>query len=187
VRALAPAAANRTYNLVGTEDVTIRQIAGGARRGRRRRDRPRADQGLRGRAGEQRARRRGAGLAATTPFAEGLRRYVAWHRAAPPSVRRRRRSRRVARRAALSLLWAAATALMIIGVATWRRSTRTSIAATTFFATLVVALRSCSRAASTDAGGERLRASLWAAAGGWLVIAILPWPNALDHVGHGTR
>jgi hypothetical protein len=30
-----------------------------------------------------------------------------------------------------------------------------------------------------------LRASLWAAAGGWLVIAILPWPNALDHVGHG--
>jgi UDP-glucose 4-epimerase len=83
VAGLAPVAANRTYNLVGEEEVTIRQIA----------ERVRDEVGdvelvvTEGRAGDFRgaevsgARARAElGWEASTPFAEGLRRYVAWHR-----------------------------------------------------------------------------------------------------------
>jgi UDP-glucose 4-epimerase len=83
VRGLAPVAANRTFNLVGTEDVTIRAIA----------DRVRDVVGnveiveVEGRAGDFKgAEVSGAraehelGWRAETPFAEGLRRYVDWHR-----------------------------------------------------------------------------------------------------------
>jgi UDP-glucose 4-epimerase len=85
VAGLAPAAANRTYNLVGDEEVTIREIA----------ERVRDEVGdvelvlTDGRAGDFRgAEVSGAralselGWSASTPFAEGLRRYVAWHRSA---------------------------------------------------------------------------------------------------------
>lgn len=83
VAALAPQAADRTYNLVGDEEVTIREIA----------ERVRDEVGdvelvlTEGRAGDFRgAEISGAraaselGWEARTPFAEGLRRYVAWHR-----------------------------------------------------------------------------------------------------------
>ncbi|HEX4806022.1 MAG TPA: NAD-dependent epimerase/dehydratase family protein [Conexibacter sp.] len=83
VAGLAPQAANRTYNLVGDEEVTIREIA----------ERVRDEIGdvelvlTEGRAGDFRgaeisgARAAGElGWEARTPFAEGLRRYVAWHR-----------------------------------------------------------------------------------------------------------
>jgi len=83
VAGLAPQAANRTYNLVGDEEVTIREIA----------ERVRDEVGdvelviTEGRAGDFRgAEVSGAraaaelGWEARTPFAEGLRRYVAWHR-----------------------------------------------------------------------------------------------------------
>ncbi len=95
VAGLAPQAADRTYNLVGDEEVTIREIA----------ERVRDEVGdvelvlTEGRAGDFRgAEISGAraaaelGWSARTPFAEGLRRYVAWHRehvgveAAPASV-----------------------------------------------------------------------------------------------------
>ena len=59
---------------------------------RRRRDRPRArpDRRLRRRAGQRRARRaRSSAGRATTPFAEGVRRYVEWHRAAAAARRAR--------------------------------------------------------------------------------------------------
>jgi UDP-glucose 4-epimerase len=85
VAGLAPQAADRTYNLVGDEEVTIRQIA----------ERVRDEVGdvelvlTEGRAGDFRgAEVSGAralaelGWVASTPFAEGLRRYVAWHREA---------------------------------------------------------------------------------------------------------
>ncbi|MFL5818038.1 MAG: NAD-dependent epimerase/dehydratase family protein [Conexibacter sp.] len=85
VAGLAPQAADRTYNLVGDEDVTIRDIA----------ERVRDEIGdgvelvvTEGRAGDFRgAEISGAraaaelGWSASTPFAEGLGRYVAWHRA----------------------------------------------------------------------------------------------------------
>ncbi len=83
VAGLAPQAANRTYNLVGDEEVTIREIA----------ERVRDEVGdvelviTEGRAGDFRGaevsgERAAAelGWEARTPFAEGLRRYVAWHR-----------------------------------------------------------------------------------------------------------
>ena len=85
VAGLAPQAADRTYNLVGDEEVTIREIA----------ERVRDEVGdvelvlTEGRAGDFRgAEVSGAraaaelGWTAATPFAEGLRRYVAWHREA---------------------------------------------------------------------------------------------------------
>ncbi|HZV75364.1 MAG TPA: NAD-dependent epimerase/dehydratase family protein [Conexibacter sp.] len=83
VAGLAPQAADRTYNLVGDEEVTIREIA----------ERVRDEIGdvelvmTEGRAGDFKgAEISGAraaaelGWEASTPFAEGLRRYVAWHR-----------------------------------------------------------------------------------------------------------
>ncbi len=83
VAGLAPQAADRTYNLVGDEEVTIRQIA----------ERVRDEVGdvelvlTEGRAGDFRGAEISGARAATelgwearTPFAEGLRRYVAWHR-----------------------------------------------------------------------------------------------------------
>jgi UDP-glucose 4-epimerase len=84
VAGLAPQAANRTYNLVSDEDVTIRDIA----------ERVRDEIGdvelvvTEGRAGDFKgAEVSGARAAAEldwtprTPFAEGLGRYVVWHRA----------------------------------------------------------------------------------------------------------
>jgi UDP-glucose 4-epimerase len=83
VRGLAPAAANRTFNLVGDEDVSVRQIA----------DTVGAVIGdvevvsTEGRAGDFRGAevcgRRAAeelGWRPRTCFAEGVRRYVDWHR-----------------------------------------------------------------------------------------------------------
>jgi UDP-glucose 4-epimerase len=132
VAGLAPQAADRTYNLVGDEEVTIREIA----------ERVRDEVGdvelvlTEGRAGDFRgAEISGAraaaelGWSATTPFAEGLRRYVAWHRehvdvapapasapavpvvvgseaVAPQPARRRLPVRRIARDVALVLVGA---------------------------------------------------------------------------------
>jgi UDP-glucose 4-epimerase len=83
VAGLAPQAADRTYNLVGDEEVTIREIA----------ERVRDEVGdvelviTEGRAGDFRGAEVSGARAlaeldwqARTPFAEGLRRYVAWHR-----------------------------------------------------------------------------------------------------------
>jgi UDP-glucose 4-epimerase len=83
VKALAPEAAGRIYNLVGEEDTTVSGIAEAVR----------AAVGdveityTEGRAGDfagarvcgERAARE-LGWRATTPYAEGVRRYVAWHR-----------------------------------------------------------------------------------------------------------
>jgi UDP-glucose 4-epimerase len=127
VAGLAPQAADRTYNLVGDEEVTIREIA----------ERVRDEVGdvelvlTEGRAGDFRGAEISGeraltelGWEARTPFAEGLRRYVAWHRehvdvepaAAPagaPAVvdeavpaRRRLPVRRIARDVALVLVGA---------------------------------------------------------------------------------
>jgi len=83
VRALAPVAANRTYNLVGSEDVSVRQVVGAVREAV-------GDLEIRhapGRTGDfagapvsgDRAAEE-LGWRPVTPFGEGVRRYVAWHR-----------------------------------------------------------------------------------------------------------
>ncbi len=83
VRGLAPQAANRTYNLVSDEDVTIKQIAENVRDVLGNVELVETE----GRAGDFKgAEVSGARAAAEldwrpeTSFAEGLRRYVAWHR-----------------------------------------------------------------------------------------------------------
>ncbi len=89
VAALAPQAAGRVYNLVGDEDTSVRQIA----------DAVGAAVGAvevvhtEGRSGDfAGARVSGAraaaelGWRATTPFAEGVQRYVAWVRAQAPKL-----------------------------------------------------------------------------------------------------
>ena len=108
VRALAPRAANRVYNLVGETDVTIREVAETIRDvigdveleyvpGRA------ADFAGAPVSGERALAE--LGWRATTPFAEGVRRYVEWRRAAPPVVGRAA-SDRGARCAAARWRWA---------------------------------------------------------------------------------
>ena len=83
VRALCPAAANRTYNLVGDEEVTVLDIASTVQslvgdveiahvEGRATDFRGAEVDGTRA--------RRELGWRAETPFREGVRRYIAWHR-----------------------------------------------------------------------------------------------------------
>ena len=120
VRALAPAAANRTYNLVGCEDVTVRQIAETVREVVGSVELVEADGRPGDFAGAQVSGRRAAeelDWRAQTPFAEGLRRYVEWHRqreepaalpaalpAAPPPSRVPRRTWTRARVAVFALI-----------------------------------------------------------------------------------
>jgi UDP-glucose 4-epimerase len=83
VAGLHPDAANRIYNLVGDEDVTILQIAETVRA----EVAPVELERVPGRTGDlgsiqvsgERAERE-LGWRAATPFAEGIRRYVGWHR-----------------------------------------------------------------------------------------------------------
>jgi len=83
VRSLEPCAANRVYNLVGDEDVTILQIAEKVREVVA----PVELERVPGRSGDlgsiqvsgERAKRE-LGWRAATPFDDGLRRYVGWHR-----------------------------------------------------------------------------------------------------------
>ena len=83
VAALAPVAADRTYNLVGNEDTSIRQIAEAVNDAVGEVEivftpgRPGDFAGARV-CGERAAAE--LGWTATTPFTEGVRRYVAWHR-----------------------------------------------------------------------------------------------------------
>jgi UDP-glucose 4-epimerase len=84
VKGLAPEAANRTYNLVSDEDVTIKQIAEHVRDAIGNVELVETE----GRAGDFKGAEvcgarasRELGWTPQTPFAEGLRRYVAWHRA----------------------------------------------------------------------------------------------------------
>lgn len=85
VAALAPCAAGRVYNLVGNEDVSVRDIAENVRAAIG----PVEIVHTEGRAGDFAGAKvsssRAAselGWTATTPFSEGVRRYVDWHRAA---------------------------------------------------------------------------------------------------------
>jgi UDP-glucose 4-epimerase len=89
VAALVPAAANRIYNLVGEETVTIREIAELVQR----LVRPVEIVHVEGRKGDfpgvdvsSELAARELGWRATTPFAEGARRYVDWYLATSTSA-----------------------------------------------------------------------------------------------------
>jgi UDP-glucose 4-epimerase len=191
VRALAPAAANRTYNLVGGEDTTVKEIAlairdvvgeveivhGPGRTG----DFAGAPvSGARAQAE--------LGWTATTPFAEGVRRYVEWHRSGVPvRVERPRMPTALARRAALSLAAAVLTAVVIIGLATLAPIDSDMNTYNTFVGALLLMLPlMLAGGFEWDAlAGRQIRGGLSAAAGACLVLALVPWPPALEHLRHG--
>jgi UDP-glucose 4-epimerase len=190
VKGLAPVAANRTYNLVGDEETSIRDIAETVRD-------ILGDVEINfvpGRTGDFNGAPVSGSRAASelgwrpcTPFAEGVRRYVAWHRdaAAPAPARASRLAAAgLARRAALALVWAAVAALLILGVITlapWDGGPETY---DTFLASLIVLapLMLAGAFQWEESWARRLRPVLWTSAIVSLVSAIAPWPPLLDRL-----
>ncbi len=191
VAALAPVAANRTYNLVGSEDTSVREIAlavrdavgdveivhGPGRNG---------DFAGAPVSGERAASE--LGWRATTPFAEGVRRYIEWHRSAVPApVARPRFAGALARRGAISLAWAVGVAVMLIGLVTLMPMDSNFERYDTFADALVLMLPLVLAGGFhwEGAPGTRLRTGLWVAAGACLVLALSPWPDPLLDIRHG--
>jgi UDP-glucose 4-epimerase len=199
VRALAPVAVNRTYNLVGDRDVTIREVA----------ETVRTVLGeveiafVPGRTGDFAGAPVSGERAAdeldwrpSTGFEDGVRRYVAWRQetdalapaldvapAAEPVVAS------LLRRSALALGWALVTAVLFVGLAVLIPLDSDLNRYGTFFSVLLLLLP------LWLAGGfhweeptaGRLRGGLWGAAVISLAIALVPWPSAVDvGAGHAT-
>jgi UDP-glucose 4-epimerase len=197
VSALAPIAANRTYNLVGVEDTTVREIAETVRE-------IVGDVEIRhapGRHGDfagapvcgERAAQE-LGWRATTPFAEGVRRYVEWHLAAVGSAQVARSVRyglaTLLRRGALAFGWAALTAVLVLGILTLAPVGSDLSSFGTFSAALVVLLPLVLAGGfEWDQGRARwLRPALWSVACACLAAVVVPWPEMMDRVtdGHAT-
>jgi UDP-glucose 4-epimerase len=149
VRALTPAAANRTYNLVGSEDTSIADIAESVRDlvGGVEIERVPARVGDFNGAPVSGARAaRELGWEAQTPFVTGLARYVDWRRAEAASAALAPRTRvrgalgSLLRRTALALLAAATIAVMLIGIASLVPIDRDMDVYDTLTATLVMLL-----------------------------------------------
>jgi hypothetical protein len=191
VRALTPAAANQTYNLVGTDDTTVREIALAVREAIGEVEIVHGPGRTGDFAGAPVSAERAAcdlGWRATTPFAEGMRRYVEWHRsAAPAPAPRASVLAGVARRGALSLAWAFLTAVMVIGLATLTPVDRDMDTYDTFLNTLLlmVPLVLAGGFRWDEPLGGHLRTGLWAAAVVCLAIALLPWPGVVGNLHHG--
>jgi UDP-glucose 4-epimerase len=189
VRALAPVAANRTYNLVGSDDVTVKDIA----------ETVRAIVGdvtvehVPGRTGDfngapvsgERAAE-DLGWQATTPFDEGVRRYVAWHRAAVDLVPAPAATwpRVLARRAALAFAWAVLVALAVIGIETLVPIDGDDSPYAIFGLLLLVFLPFV-LVGAFPRDETRLRVGLWAVAVISLAVTVLPWPDILHRLDHG--
>jgi UDP-glucose 4-epimerase len=192
VAALVPGAANRTYNLVGEVDTTIAEIAETVRNilG------DVAIEHVPGRSGDfAGAPVSGARAAAElgwtpcTPFAEGVRRYVEWHRASLAPAQPARHPALaglvgLARSAALALLWAAVAAAMILGVLVLAPFDGDISVYGTFVATLIVLapLMLAGGFRWEEGWATRLRLVLWTAAVICLLAAIAPWPPLLDRL-----
>jgi UDP-glucose 4-epimerase len=187
VKGLAPAAANRTYNLVSEVDTTIKEIAETVR-----------DivgtveiEHVPGRAGDFAGApvsgRRAAvelGWEPVTPFTEGIRRYVDWHVGAAPAPRRGLALAGLLRSSALALLWAAVAAVMILGVLALAPIDENLDTYDIFLASLIVLAPLMMAAAFRweDSWALRLRAALWTAAVICLFAALSPWPPLVDRL-----
>ena len=192
VRALAPAAANRVYNLVGGEDITVADIArtvdaivGGVRT----RPAPGRTADFSGAPVSGARAAVELGWAPVTPFPEGVRRYVEWHQAlaAPPPRHVAARVSPVAllRRGALAFACTAAMAIMLIGLLTLV-PLHDPVDPYDAFAAALVLLAPLVLAAGFDWERERarwLRAALWMLGGTCVAVLLLPWPAPLDRVG----
>jgi UDP-glucose 4-epimerase len=197
VAALNPVAVNRTYNLVSEVDTTIAEIAetvkdilGDVR-----------IEHVPGRngdfAGAPVSGARAAqelGWTPTTPFAEGVRRYVAWHKAAAaapapavaaaPATHRAPAWTAVARSAVTALAGALITALVIYGVLALAPFDSDLSTYGTFAGTLIVILPLMLAAGVPweESVASRLRPALWAIAVVSVFAAVSPWPGWLDHL-----
>jgi len=185
VRALSPLAAGRTYNLAGCEQVTVLEIAEAVRE----RVARVPIECIEGRAGDFRGAtvssdraERDLGWTASTPFAEGLRRYVDWHLAAtaPRAPVRRGLPTAAILGAILLGVWvlAALGGLAVVdAVADGLGLAAPLIWVAILLIPLVVA-------AIGPATGRR---ACWGLAGAELAVAVLPWPGALGRVGHAHQ
>jgi UDP-glucose 4-epimerase len=194
VRALCPGAAGRVYNLVGTEDVTIAEIAETVRElvgdvqvkrvpGRN------GDFAGAAVSGERAARE--LDWTPATPFREGVRRYIEWHRAsaapAPGASRVPVPAVSMLRRAVVALALAALGAALGIGVATLAPVDPDMDPWDTFVGLLILLLPLL-LAAGFDWDAKRrrwLQTTFWALAVGTVAVLVLPWPPLVDHMGHG--
>ena len=188
VRALAPVAANRTYNLVGTKDVTVNDIAETVRAivgDVRIEHAPGRTGDFNGApvSGERAAE--DLGWRATTPFEEGVRRYVAWHLAPEPAATPAAGWARVlTRRAAVAFAWAVLAALAVIGVVTLVPLDGDD-SPYAIFGTLLLLFLPFVLVGAVPRHEMRLRAGLWAAALVSLAVTVLPWPEVLHRLDHG--
>jgi hypothetical protein len=129
----------------------------------------------------------------TTPFAEGVRRYVAWHTeaaaqaAAAPARVLRHSLASLAGRAALALVWAAATAALILGVLSLAPMSDNLDTVDIFTATLLVLLPLVLACGFEWEGARarRLRTALWTAACTCLLLALVPSAPLVDRVADG--
>jgi UDP-glucose 4-epimerase len=193
VDALAPVAANRIYNLVSSEDVTVTDIAETVRAAVGDVEvvhAPGRNGDFAGAAISGRLAADELGWRATTPFADGVREYVAWHRetmgqgAAPSASARALRS--LLERGAIAAGWAAAAAIMILGLASLFPVDQDLDRYDTFLASLVLILPLIFAAGFTwDAvDTRRLRAVLWTLAMACAAIEVLPGPRLLEATRH---
>ena len=194
VRALAPVAANRTYNLVGAEDVSINEIAATVQEVLGDVEIVRVPGRSGDFAGAPISGERAAaelGWRPETPLREGIRRAIEWERecadvVAPPSSRVRERIV-LARRAGAALAWAALMALLVLGVATLMPVDRDLDPDGTFAALLTVLVPPVmAMGFEWSADGRRnVRWLLVSVAAVEFALVVLPRPMFLHHLGEG--
>jgi UDP-glucose 4-epimerase len=194
VRALAPVAANRVYNLVGSRDVTVTEVAETVRE-------LVGDVGVVGAPGRSgdfagapvsgaRAERE-LGWTPCTPFPEGVRRYLEWHRTehtrpVPPATAWRPALATLLRRGALATLMAAVVSVAVLGLALLVPIDADMNRFDTFAAMLVLLLPLV-LATGFEWEAERarvLRAACWTWVAAALAPIVVPWPPLLDRLGH---
>jgi len=183
VRALAPVAANRTYNLAADERVTIAEIADAVCE----QVQPVPIERVPARGGDfagatvcnGRAKEE-LGWSASTSFSEGLGRYVAWHkeRDAAPVYERQ-------------LLPAVVAGMDRVLLGLWVLGSLAALAALDPLSdvvgretTLVLGALLLVPLAAAVLRPQIGRPAFWGLAGAELAVAFLPWPGALGRVGH---
>jgi UDP-glucose 4-epimerase len=180
VAALAPVAANRTYNLATRDEVTVVEIAETVQAvvG------PVPIEHAPGRSGDFRgteiSSERAAielGWRAATTFGEGVRRYVDWHQTAQHSTPARPNWWRARALPGTVLAGLAALIALMALAAIDPLSDLLGRAAPMLWSVLFLI--------PLAVAGTRARAAVcWSLAAAELAVAILPWPGALGRVGH---
>jgi UDP-glucose 4-epimerase len=188
VGALAPVAANRVYNLAGSEDVSVADLAGTV--GELVGD-VEVVHGP-GRTGDfSGAPVSGAraahdlGWTPSTPLREGVSRYIAWHREAEVEAPRLRSAAPLLRRAATALGFAAVVAIMMLGLASLMPLRSSIETGDTFVASLLILLPIVLALGFEwdDEGRRRLRVVCRLGVAAAVVPLVVPWPGVIDRLG----